>query len=94
MSYVTASNATPDAGFCPSLKGTCAKNAFFARINALEREVYVDKLQQSEKPKVQNIEKDAHGRAEASLVEKVAFVQFDIPASGYCPICPKGQPLS
>jgi len=33
--------------FCPSLLLTCAISAFFARINALASDVYVDNQQQS-----------------------------------------------
>jgi len=32
--------------FCPSLEATCAKNVFFARINALAGDVYVGNPQQ------------------------------------------------
>ncbi|HCP81284.1 MAG TPA: hypothetical protein DIT67_06740 [Octadecabacter sp.] len=70
---MTASNATPEAGFCPSLDLTCAKLAFFARINVLGGFVYVGNSQQVGDMAFIYTETDAHGMARASAWLKLGL---------------------
>ena len=67
MSLVTASTATRMQAFRPSLTSTCAKFAFFARINTLARVLYVDNQQQVGRTDLFTMYKGARGLTGAPL---------------------------